>query len=156
MFAPPALPKTLVYFGPVKEVAKLHEGEDFTARLEEEIRIHQGQIQAENLLLNTVARYRHVADAHHISRDDFNAAMRESHYQLDIAKKILMEKYGIPEAELNQPLDAGHMDTADYMRQRAAMMGSVLSSTPVLLRDPWGGKPATAQYGFTDFKAEVD
>ena len=80
MFSPPSSPETLVYFGKVGDAAALHQGEDFSVRLESEIRIHQGQIQAENLLLNTVAKFQHIADRHGISREDLNELLREKKY----------------------------------------------------------------------------
>jgi len=156
MFSPPELPKPLVYFGPIGEVKKLHSGQDFSTRLEEEIRIHQGQIQAENLLLNTVAKYQHIARANGASREELNRLLHNHHYKLDAIQQAMMQNFGIPASAFSAPVDFEPIDTADYMRQRAAMMGAVLSSTPVLLRDPWGGKSITVQYGFTDFKAEVD
>lgn len=156
MYAPPKLSKVLAYFGPTSELASLHAGENFSTRLEDEIRIHQGQIQAENLLLNTVAKYQHVAKTHGIDRDDFNQILREQHYNLGATKAVMMERYGLAETEFSKSYDFEAIDTSEYMRQRAAMMGAVLSSTPVLMRDPWGGKPTTSQYGFSDFKAEVD
>jgi hypothetical protein len=156
MFNPPSAPKVLAYFGNTSDVKKLHKGEDFSARLEDEIRIHQGQIQAENLLLNSVAKYQHIASKHHIPRDDFNQLLRDNKYNLDTTKNAMIQRYDIAETEFSQPIDFEPIDTADYMRQRASMIGAVLSSTPVLLRDPWDGKPATTQYGFSDFKSEVD
>lgn len=156
MFTPPDLPETLVYFGPTRDLARLHAGESFGTRLEREIRIHQGQIRAENLLLNTVAKYQHIADTHDIPRDELNAILREHRYHLEDTKTALMARHAIPEEAFSHPLSFEPVDTADFMRQRAAMIGAVLSSTPVMLRDPWGGRPVTAQYGFSDFKAEVD
>lgn len=156
MFAPPKNPEILVYFGPVKDVAALHQGEDFSMRLEKEIQAHAGQIQAENLLLNTIAHYQHIAAAYTLPRDALNDILRDCHYHLDAARTAMIEKYDIPATAFTATPDIAPVDTADYMRQRAAMIGSVLSSTPVLLRDPWDGKPVTALYGFNDFKAEVD
>ncbi len=156
MFKPPQLPKVLAYLGPTAEAAKLHTGESFSARLEDEIRIHEGQIQAENFLLNTVAKYQHLAEQKQIPREDLNRILRESHYNLETTRQQMMKRYGISAEEFDSPIDFEPVNVADYMRQRAAMIGAVLSSTPVLLRDPWNGKPATARYGFTDFKAEVD
>jgi hypothetical protein len=156
MFMPPKPPKVRVYFGPTRDVARLHEGQTFVTRMEEEIDAHQGAIQAENLLLNTVAKFQQLARNRNIPREELNALLRSSRYRLDVAKDLLAQRYQIPEADFNQPLDFEPIDTADYMRVRATMMGAVLSSTPVLLRDPWGGRPVTTQYGFSDFKASVD
>jgi len=156
MFTPPKLPKVLVYFGSISDVAKLHAGQGFGIRIEEEIDAHQGAIQAENLLLNTVAKYQHIARMKNIPREQLNELLRSSHYRLDGVKDILMRQYDISDEDFNQPIDFEPVDTADYMRVRATMMGAVLSSTPVLLRDPWGGRPVTTQYGFSDFKAFVD
>ena len=156
MFMPPKPPKVRVYFGPTKDVATLHEGQTFVTRMEEEIEAHQGAIQAENLLLNTVAKFQHIARNRNIPREELNELLRSSHYQLDAVKDILAHRYNIPETDFSCPIDFEPIDTADYMRARATMMGAVLSSTPVLLRDPWGGRPVTTQYGFSDFKASVD
>jgi|GEM_PF-1713909 len=156
MFKPPELPKVHVFFGSTGEAKNLHAGEDFSTRLEDEIRIHEGQIQCENLLLNTVAKYQHIADSHKIPREELNQLLREHRYNLETSKAALIKRYDIPETDFSKPIDFEPIDTADFMRQRASMMGAVLSSTPVLLRDPWQGKPATAQYGFSDFKAEVE
>jgi len=154
-FTPPKLPKVHVYFGRTGDVKKLHDGENLSTRLEEEISIHQGQIEAENLLINSVANYMHAAQENGVTREDFNQILRDSHYHLNEVKSALLER-GVPKTALEAYAHGAEMDTADMMRQRAAMMGSVLSSTPVLLRDPWDGKPTTRDYGFSDFKAEVD
>ncbi|MEO9515827.1 MAG: hypothetical protein ABJH45_11435 [Paracoccaceae bacterium] len=128
-------------------------GESFNTRLEAEIAQHQGQIHAENLLLNTIARYRDIATAKGQTRDQFNHMLRHARYDLaKLRSKIEQIADGL---DLDQLPESGAINTADLMRQRAAMMGAVMSSTPILLRDPWDGQPVTAKYGFKDAKATV-
>jgi len=155
MFTPPELTKVHTFFGSPSELAHLHVGESFAARMEDEISSHQGQIEAENYLINTIASYQQVAATHDLPADAFAALLRQHKYSLDAVKTAMIEQHHIPEAAFTQPVDFTPVDTADYMRQRAMMIGAVLSSTPVLLRDPWHGKPVTSRYGFTNFEAEV-
>lgn len=156
MFKKPEKPLTIVFFGAVAEAANLHAGQSFSERLEKEIALHEGQIQAENLLLNTIAHYQKIAARHDIPREELNDLFKDKRYDLDAIQETLVSQYGIERDEFDNPIDFEAVNTADYMRQRASMIGAILSSTPVLLRDPWDGKPVTSAYGFSDFKAEVD
>lgn len=153
MFTSPSTATVHTFFKGIAEVETLHAGEGFNQRLEAEIALHQGQIHAENLLLNTIARYRDVALANGLTRNSFNKMVRDARYDLTVLRKQMVSiANGM---DLDQLPEDGAINTADLMRQRAAMLGAVMSSTPILLRDPWGGQPVTAKYGFEDAKAVV-
>lgn len=142
-----------VFFDDIANVETLHRGETFNIRLEAEIDAHQGQIHAENLLMNTIARFRDVAFSNGLSRDKFNQMVRDARYDLTVLRdQMELIANGI---NLDQLPDSGPINTADLMRQRASMLRAIMSSTPILLRDPWDGKPVTAKYGFEDAKAVV-
>lgn len=153
MFTMPNDMSVHTFFDNISDIETLHAGETFGQRLEAEIDAHLGQIHAENLLLNTIARYRDVASASGQSRYAFNKMVRDARYDLTILREQMRQM--TEGAKLDQLPDGGAINTADLMRQRAAMLGAVMSSTPILLRDPWGGKPVTTQYGFGDAKATV-
>lgn len=153
MFSSPQTTNIRVFLDDISVIETLHVGETFHQRLEAEISLHQGQIHAENLLLNTIARFREVALARGQTRENFNQMVRDARYNLSVLREKLIPIAS--DADLSGPPDAGAINTADLMRQRAAMLGAVMSSTPILLRDPWDGRPVTAKYGFTDAKAVV-
>lgn len=153
MFTTPHTVTVQTFFDDIADIETLHAGETFGQRLEAEIDAYQGQIHAENLLLNTISRYRDIALESGKSREAFNKMVRDARYDLT----ILHEQMGLiaEKADLDQLPVGGAINTADLMRQRAAMLGAVMSSTPILLRDPWDGKPVTTMYGFEDAKATV-
>lgn len=153
MYSNPQTTRVNAFLDDIADVATLHAGETFTQRLEAEIAAHQGQIHAENLLLNTIARFRGIARAKGKSREWFNQAVRDARYDLTLLRQAI--SVIADGADMDQLPTGGVIDTANLMRQRAAMLGAVMSSTPVLLRDPWGGQPVTAKYGFKDAKATV-
>lgn len=143
MFTSPSTATVHTFFKGIAEVETLHAGEGFNQRLEAEIALHQGQIHAENLLLNTIARYRDVALANGLTRNSFNKMVRDARYDLTVLRKQMVSiANGM---DLDQLPEDGAINTADLMRQRAAMLGAVMSSTPILLRDPWGGQPVTGE-----------
>ena len=142
-----------VFFDDLADIETLHAGETFRQRLEAEIAAHQGHIYAENLLLNTIARFREVALAKGKTREAFNQMVRDARYDLTTLKNQM--RMIAQDTDLDQLPKDGAINTADLMRQRAAMLGAVMSSTPILVRDPWDDKPVTTKYGFTDAKATV-
>lgn len=156
MFKPPELDRVRAYLGKgdISRISQLHGGQSLRDRIEAEVEIHAGQIEAENYLLNTFAKLQAVAAKKDIDSETFAQIMRSNHYDFELVRQELISNHGCVDADFDS-VDFTSVNTTDLMRQRALMIGAVLSSTPIIIRDPWGGKPVTPQYGFSDFKAVV-
>jgi len=94
-----------------------------------------------------------------IPQGAYDMIAKENHYLSNRILDVLVQKalqLDHSAADIRSWASSEHkpVNLKNIARQRMLMMGSVLHSEPIIMRDPFAGATATSSYGFIDGKAK--